>query len=96
MDYRELLTKAKSTNHRKGSGLRAHIREVLTEVPDDCRQELQGSSLRTWTRFLTLALREKYPEAHKGDRNLYSKVRVNLVSWGAFEVSVDGVRYLGW
>ncbi|RKY40180.1 MAG: hypothetical protein DRP85_09045, partial [Candidatus Makaraimicrobium thalassicum] len=95
MNYRELLTKAKSTN-RKGSGLRQHIREVLSEVPKEVRNELQGQPIGVWTRFLKLALTEKY-ESHRNDKNLYCKIRTNLISWpGAFEVSSEGVRYLGW
>ena len=95
MNYRDLLNRAKA-DHRKGSGLRVHIREVLSEVPKEARSELQGQPIGVWVRFLKLALTEKY-ETHRNDKNLYSKVRVNLVSWpGAFEVKDGGVRYLGW
>ena len=98
INWNGLIEKAKSGNgRRQGSGLRQHIREVLGEVPEDVKGQLQGQQIGVWCQVLRAVLREKYPEVHGKDRMLYNKIRVNLTNWKEFEIDEEGkTRYLKW
>jgi len=99
VDWNKLVETAKAGNgKRTQSGLRQHIRETLAEVPKEVRSKLQGASIGVWCQVLRAVLKEKYPETHGKDRNLYNKVRVNLTSWSSeFEIDDNNnVKYLKW
>lgn len=98
INWSKLVNEAKNGNggRRQGSGLRQHIREVLSEVPEEVRKQLQNQSIGVWCQVLRAVLKGRY-EVHAKDRMLYNKIRVNLTSWKEFEVDEEGkVKYLKW
>jgi len=99
IDWGKLVEGAiNGSSGRSQSGLRKHIVEVLDEVPEAAREKLQGQSIGVWAQVLRAVLVEKYPE-HKGDNNLYNKIRVNISSWKKrfeYDKETKSVKYLNW